>query len=301
MKKKWLISALVLLMLACNALTLPLTTPTPAIVFPTFSPADTSTPVIIAPTVGQGQIDAQSLSAVIVRMVPGPFFLLGGTQNGEWLSPETVIPYLAAETYQVFGMNGPGGTVEGAQPAFEEYCMAYRIETDSYPPGGRAVGVTGSWNATPRLGQEFPTDNETYVEALRDWLVEQDIPDPVVEISQILRVDLEGDGIDEVFISASHFVDPSGHNVGPGDYSLVLMRKVVGDSVLTIPLVADYYNQEVVNQFPLTYTATLPADLNADGVMEVVVGVERWEGSGVMVFEIDGTTASPVFEALCGL
>jgi len=78
------------------------------------------------------------------------------------------------------------------------------------------------------------------------------------------------------------------------------MRKVVGDSVETIPIVADYY-REVATQFPLTYAYTFPADLNGDGVLEVLVGVERWEGSGVIAFEIDGTTASPVFEALCGL
>ena len=54
-------------------------------------------------------------------------------------------------------------------------------------------------------------------------------------------------------------------------------------------------------QFPLTYTLTFPADLNNDGVLEVLVGVQRWEGSGIIAFEIDGTTASPVFEVLCGL
>ncbi len=301
MRKYWLLGVLVILMLACNALTSPLMTPTPEIVFPTLSSADTSTPVIITPTAVQGQIDIQSFSAIIVRMVPGPFFLLGGTERGEWLSPETVIPYLTAETYQLFGMNGSTGTIRGMQPAFEEFCRSYRIETDSYPLGGRAVGVTGSWNVTPRLAQEFPTGNATYKEALRNWLIGQNLSNPWVEISQILRVDLEGDGTDEVLISASHFFEPTGHDVTVGDYSMVLMRKVVGDSVATIPLVADYYYQEVANQFPLTYNGLLVADLNNDGVMEVVVGVERWEGSGVMVFEIDGTTASPVFEALCGL
>ena len=113
-------------------------------------------------------------------------------------------------------------------------------------------------------------------------------------------MDIEGDGTDEVLISASHFVESTGHDVEFGDYSLVLMRKVVGDSVETIPLVADYY-YEVAMQFPLTYTLTFLADLNNDGVLEVLVGVQRWEGSGIIVFEIDGTTAYPVFDVLCGL
>lgn len=164
-----------------------------------------------------------------------------------------------------------------------------------------SVGVTGNWNVTPRLAEEFPTDTPVYVDALTNWLTEKGFPEPVVEISQILRFDLEGDGTDEVLISASHFVEPTGHDVEFGDYSLVLMRKVVGDSVETVPIIADYYYQNVGLQFPLTYSMALPADLDNDGVLEVLVGVERWEGSGVIAFEIDGTTVRPVYEALCGL
>ena len=85
-----------------------------------------------------------------------------------------------------------------------------------------------------------------------------------------------------------------------GDYSLVLLRKVVGDSVETIPIVADYY-YEVAMQFPLTYAMAFPADLNSDGTLEILVGVERWEGSGIFVFEIVGTQVRPVFEAFCEL
>ena len=100
MKKKWLISGSVLLMLACNALTSPLTQPSPDIVFPTLSAGVTSTPVILTPTFAQGQSDDPPFSVVIARMAPGPFFLLGGAENGEWLSPETALTYISNETYQ---------------------------------------------------------------------------------------------------------------------------------------------------------------------------------------------------------
>jgi hypothetical protein len=163
-----------------------------------------------------------------------------------------------------------------------------------------SVGVTGNWDVTPRLVEEHPTDTPVYVGAIKNWLIDKGFPEPVVEISQILRMDIEGDGTDEVLISASHFVEPTGHDVEFGDYSLVLMRKVVGDSVETIPIVADYY-YEVATQFPLTYAMTFPADLNNDGILEILVGVERREGSGIIAFEVVGTTVSPVFEALCGL
>ena len=299
MKKKWLISVLFLLILACNALTVPEMASPPATELPS--------PVVPTPTTveerltEQANIDDQPIYAIIARMAAGPFYLLGGTQNGEWVSPEEVIPDLADEDYRVFIMNGSIGPARGAEPVYDEYCKSYRIDLDSYPQENQAVGTNGDWNVTPHLAQEIPTDNSTYINTLTDWLIGKGFPNPVVDISQILRVDLEGDGTDEVLISASHFVEPTGHSVEPGDYSLVLMRKVVGDSVETIPILEDDYHQEVVTQFPLTYTGAFTADLNGDGVLEIVVGVERWESSGIMAFEINGTTVHQVFRMLCGL
>jgi hypothetical protein len=311
MKKSWLLSVLVVLMLSCSTLTSPVTTPTPETVSPTLSIEATNTPLMSTPTmtasVGpfsteQAGTDERPFDIVIARMAPGPFFLLGGTKNGEWLSPEIVAPYvLEDETYQIYRMDGPGGVAKGKQPVFEEFCRMYRVETDSYPLSGPAVGVTGSWDVVPRVAEEFPTDTPTYVDELTNWLKKKGFSEPVTEISQILRVDIEGDGTDEVLISASHFVDPTGHGVEYGDYSLVLMRKVVGDSVETVPVLANYYYQEYPLQFPLIYAMTFPADLDDDGVLEILVGVERWEGLGIIVFEIDGTTVVPIFEGLCGL
>jgi hypothetical protein len=300
MKKMWLIGSLVLLMLACNALTFPRSTPTPEIVFP--SPVLVTPTSIESPPTEGPQTGDRPFSAIIARSAPISFYLLGGTENGEWLSAETVVPHLTGgEEYRLYGLGGLSGLTEGQEPLPDQICPLYWVATDSGFPGGLEVGVTGNWDATPRLAQEIPSDHPTYVEAIRDWLIAQSVPEPVVEISQILRVDLEGDGTDEVLISASHFVEPTGHDVAVGDYSLILMRKVVGDSVQTVPVVDDYYYQDVDLQFPLTYNGLLVADLNNDGVLEAVVGVERWEGSGVMVFEIDGTNVRSVFKALCGL
>jgi len=301
MKKYWLLGILVILMLACNALTSSLTTPTPAIVFPTFSTESTSTPLVVTPTIIAGHTEIEAFSAIIAGTPPGPFFLLGGTGNGEWLAPDTILPHMSQESYQIYDSDGLSGLANGETPVFDQICQLNQVDTDFGLLSELSVGVTGDWDVTPRLVQEISPYNATYIEALRTWLVDQNFSNPWVEISQILRVDLEGDGTDEVLISASHFSEPTGHNVRSGDYSLVLMRKIVGTSVATVPLVADYYYQVVENQFPLTYATTFPADLNNDGVLEVMVGVERWEGSGVMVYEINGTTISTVFEALCGL
>ena len=299
MKKFWLLGILVILMLACNALTVPGMGSPPATDLP--SPVVPTPTTVAAGLTEQASIDNRPIFAIIARMAAGPFYLLGGTQDGKWLSPDAVVPDLAEDNYQVFSMSGSTGSTRGTEPAYEEFCRSYRVDLDSYPQGGRAVGITGDWDATPRLAQEIPTNSSTYIDELTDWLIGKGFTNPVVDISQILRVDLEGDGTDEVLISASHFVEPTHHSVEPGDYSLVIMRKVVGDSVETIPILGDYYYQEVVTQFPLTYAGAFTADLNGDGILEVLVEVERWESSGIIAFEIDGMTVHQVFEMLCEL
>jgi hypothetical protein len=149
--------------------------------------------------------------------------------------------------------------------------------------------------------QEIPTNNEIYLQALAAWLVEQAPSQPIPVIKKIWRVDVEGNGTDEVFINATRFAESTGHNVEPRDYSVVLMRTVIGSDVVTVKLVGDYYSEAITNRFPLTYTLEFIGDLNADGQMEVVVSVSRWEGTGVMVFEIDGEEVQLVLSVMCSL
>ena len=42
-------------------------------------------------------------------------------------------------------------------------------------------------------------------------------------------------------------------------------------------------------------------DLNQDGVLEVVVDIQRWEGSGAAVYQVEDRTVTQVLKAGCGL
>jgi hypothetical protein len=151
-----------------------------------------------------------------------------------------------------------------------------------------------------RPEKEFPVNTLVYRQAVSDWLVGQGLDKPVVQISRIVRVDLEGDGVDEVFIVASHFKDQSGHLAEDGDYSLVLMRKVT-TSVITSPLVADlYHSKDPVQVFPKTYELIKTMDLNQNGKLEAIVTAHFWEGFGAQVYEIKGTKSAEVLKYKCG-
>ncbi|MDH5607336.1 MAG: hypothetical protein OEY93_10655 [Anaerolineae bacterium] len=259
--------------------------------------AETLAPSAVQPVDG-------SFSAIIARTEGGPnsFVLVGGSQNGGWVSGAEAADLLAGEQdFQLYTATDKLGGQQGQGLVYEPICGEYFTSVESLPANQSILGLTGERAVLLRPPQELPVDTEVYLQAVAGWLVEQMPSQPIVVISKIWRVDIEGDGTDEVFISATRFAEYSGHNVEPRDYSVVLMRKVIGNDVITVVLVGDHYSEAAENQFPLTYQLVFVGDLNGDGRMEVVIGVKRWEGSGIMVFEIDGSRAQPVLSVMCSL
>jgi len=177
--------------------------------------------------------------------------------------------------------------VQGMAPDFSPAYQSYSIRTDVSLEERGMVGVLDGWDIMKREVTELSTEGEFYQQAVVDWLKTQGVDEPQPGVLQIFRVDLEGDGTDEVFISATH-LDDSQHMTYPGDYSVVLLRKVVGNDVVTLPVVWDVYlSPEAELTFPRTYSLANFIDLNQDGVLEVVVDIQQWEGDGAIVYQIE--------------
>jgi hypothetical protein len=267
--------------------------------FPTdpFTPTPTLTPT---PETAQPMLSQSA--AIIARVEGGPvsFLLVGGSQNGSWVSAGEIAGDLAAgSNFKLYTPFGSQGWVTGQELNVARTCYQHFITIDPAFPNQSAVGISAGWDVLPRAPMELSTDLEVYLKEITGWPIEQAPSMPIPLIDRIWKVDLEGDGTDEVFINGTRYAEPTGHNVGPRDYSVVLMRKVIGSEVVTVELVSAYYTEEIINEFPLTYTLEFIGDLNGDGRMEVMLGVSRWEGTGVMVFEIDGAQANLVLSALC--
>lgn len=230
------------------------------------------------------------------------FIAMGLVHNGKWLSRDDA-PELPTGPlqYHLFSPFDSLGFFQVNRLYHERICNRNFLTIDAPEVSEALVGTSGDWSVLPRLPQELPNDTPVYQATVADWLTEQAPSQPIVNISRIWRVDIEGDGADEVFINASHFAETSGHNVEPRDYSVVLMRKVIGNSVLTIPVVGDYYSEAATNRFPYRYSLAFIGDLSGDGRLEVLVSISRWEGSGATIFEIQGTRVTPVLTAMCSL
>ena len=92
------------------------------------------------------------------------------------------------------------------------------------------IAIAAAWNALPRKPKVIDPTQKAYVDAVRDFLKTKGIEQPKVKIDSILRVDLDGDGEEEVLISAANYfgkADRVPMRSPAGSYSMVLLRRVV--------------------------------------------------------------------------
>jgi len=229
------------------------------------------------------------------------FLILGGvTQNG-WLTPaESVGRFSGEVTYSLHNMTTASKYfLWGRVPNFSPTCQNYLVETDAQVDEGGFTGVIDGWSTTKREVTELSDDGVFYQEAVSDWLKTQGMTSPQPGTLQVFRTDLDGDGVNEIFISATH-LDESQHMTYPGDYSVVLMRKVNENEAVTIPLVADVYTETNNGMtYPRTYSVANFIDLNQDGIMEVVLDIQKWEGFGASVYQINGQIVNQALSVVC--
>ena len=275
---------------------------TPTLV-PTLPPLSTFTPVPTLPPMSSPTLvplPEGTFSPVFYGR--GPFLLVGGVKPDQgWLSGVHAAQYISNETtYEFFGPNGyfqvPGSALE-----FSSVCGNYSMRSSVALPEPM-IGVARGWLSENQVAKNHSIDSSTYTQAVTEWFQSQGNSPAVIHITRIFQADIEGDGTNEVLLSASFFRDSSGHMTETGDYSVVLMRKVVGNDVVTIPLLKDYYVTslpEAELAYPLTYTLAGALDLNQDGTLEVIVDVSRWEGGGVIVYRVDGQNAREVLRTIC--
>src|SRR5205809_4950363 len=155
------------------------------------------------------------------------------------------------------------------------------------------------------------TTQAVYVDAARDFLKTKGIDQPKVKIDNILRVDLDGDGEEEVLISATNYFrkDESVPMRSPAaSYSMVLLRRVVARKVETQLIVGEFYpkaypkaaQEEGRFDAPNAYKVIATLDLDGDGKMEIVFGSNYYEGEAVTIYRCDPKKVESLLSVACG-
>lgn len=235
-------------------------------------------------------------------------YLIGGTRGGIWLLDAAAAPLIpGGERYRLYGLSGPKGSVTGSRPEPLETeggpcSWTVKVDLDAELAQENLIAVGGTWNAMPRAVTSLGTQTEVYRTAIADILRAHGIAQPDVRIQQILRVDLEGDGVDEVLISANRLNEGGSFtDVAAGDYALIALRKIIDGSVRTIMLEETYFPQAREFVAPNRFSIAGILDLNADSTMEVVVDSAYYEGAATLVYEIKGQGIEAVLGTGCGV
>ena len=235
-------------------------------------------------------------------------YVIGGHSEGKWLTSEATGKRLSetAIPYRVFTLAGEAGTVTGAKAAPNaDVCPdVWMLSLTSQTTSGvrqHAIGVHAPWDPMPRKSRASSLTQEVYVQAMKALLNDQGIERPEVTLTQLLRVDLDGDGTDEVLTTATRYlasIVPSTPRAG--DYSVVTLRTVIGTKVETQLVSGEVYPKGDLNAAPNTYEIAGLLDLNGDGTLEVLIRTSYYEGGGMTVWQMQKGVLVQVLSIECG-
>ena len=218
--------------------------------------------------------------------------LLGGSIDGKWVDDKAMSRLVkGGERYHLYTLTGKLGEAAGGKPEFEEQSRTFYVHVKPEPrPESDVIGVCGDWEALPRKPKIMATKQKVYQDAVRSLLTQKGLASAPVNITQILRVDLEGDGVEEVLVSATHpRSDYLSFSNEKNDYSFVMLRKIVKGKVETIVLEGEFYPKKGETT-PNRHLVCGVLDLNGDGKLEVLVRWQYYEGRGVDVYTVQGKT-----------
>jgi len=214
--------------------------------------------------------------------------LLGGVENGRYLDAKTTFGRLKGEgKYSLFGMTGKTGELTATVLLPDEPCDEfYFAKTGLEGQKGIAVGTGRTWNPVPRTPKTVNLKDKTYLNVVAAILRTKGVPNAKAKIEQAVKVDLDGDGTDEVVLTASSYGGKISPSADADDYSFLLVRKIVAGKVKNIMVAEEYVKKKVDFGAPSRFEISAIADLNGDGKMEIVQYGEYYEGHGAYAYEI---------------
>ncbi|MHB0913396.1 MAG: hypothetical protein ACYC2Y_08115 [Armatimonadota bacterium] len=234
-------------------------------------------------------VRAEEVHPVLYQQAGSTGVVLGGLLDGKWLSSERIIWRMyGGEKYKLYTEQMYTTTVYGRKP--QDGLVAL--------PGGEwRIAIAGDWDAMPRKARP-QSPGDLHVTAVRSYLASKGLSSQV-HIDSVLRVDLEGDGTDEVLITAeSAKYDPWFYR--HGEYSVILLRKVEKGEVRTYSVAGDLHilppgkegtdrnGDGLDDGYPEQYSIYGLWDVNGDGTLEIALRrtCPRADAGGVSLYTL---------------
>ncbi len=238
-------------------------------------------------------------------------YLFGATTDGKWIKAEESAKSVRADTtYQIYGLTAKVGEAKGGKlkTSEEDVCSDMAVVPLSPKADKGAVVLAAPWNALPRKPRVSDTTQQVYVDAVRDFLKTKGIEQPKVKIDSILRIDLDGDGEEEVLISATNYFSNDERipmRSPAGSYSMVILRRFVAGKVETQLVEGEFYPKAYVSHdasfnAPNVYKVIGVLDLDGDGKMEIVVRSDYYEGGATTIYRCNPKKVEELLSVSCG-
>ena len=251
-------------------------------------------------------------------------YLFGAISDGKWIKAAETAKLIGDETtYRVYGLTQALGEARAGKPKLEDVPCEETLFVALSPKAEKGlIAIAAPWNALPRTPKAIDPTQKIYVDAVRDFLKTKGIEQPKVKIDNILRVDLDGDGEEEVLISATNYLTKDRLDYAPqvaphadvpmrslaGSYSMVLLRRVVAGKVETHLVEGEFYPKAYATptadnasfDAPNAYKVIGCFDLDGDGKLEIVIHSEYYEGEATTIYRCGQKKSEPLLSVSCG-
>ncbi len=280
--------------------------------FTTTTVFDGTTTTSGEPTTTTGETTTTSLAAGLEGnwaeepLIAADFGALGWWDGANWVQVDesTSLPVAGGEDYQIALLGLEARTTGGGEELLCDplnnpgVVLADEGVLGDWP-GPFGVAISADWVLVPNLVQET-TDDGTYATVASELLAERGLTVASPAIKQVIRTDLEGDGVNEVLVVAEDV--PADLLAEAGDYSIAFLQKVVGGEVATSVIGESVVVELAEGETPyiLSFTVAAVADLNGDSRMEIVLDSAYYEGVGIEVWEYVNDDLGPVAQVSTG-
>ena len=242
-------------------------------------------------------------------------YLFGAICDGKWIKADEMANSLTDETtYRVYGLRQALGEAKGGKPTVpaRDVCEDTLAVSLSPKPEKGVIAIAAPWNALPRKPKVTDPTQKAYVDVVRDFLETKEIKQLKVKIDHILRVDLDGDGEEQVLISATNYFDKDGRvpmRSPAGSYSMVLLRCVVAGKPETQLVEGEFHPKAYAGKgpdndasfdAPNAYKVIGTFDLDGDGKMEIVISSNYYEGEEITIYRCDPKKVEALLSVSCG-
>lgn len=224
----------------------------------------------------------------VCPIISGTGCVVGGVKDGEWLEVGNELQELikGEEKYNIYSLTGKIEEATGSTAVWRPGAVEWlQVEfTPKYELTEQNVAMSASWPAMPRVPVMQKDNIEGYEQEVKRILEKNGIMDSQVKVNQVIRIDLEGDGTEEVIVNASSLEGAAPIKAPKGSYSMIFLRKLIAGKVKTMMLREEYYTDYL--EAPVINKVASVLDANGDGVMEIMIWEGYYEGKAMYVYEI---------------